>query len=72
MSGAIDGRPGMTVPVTDAEVDAAVAAWDMHEGWGRVGHPIMCACGREFPVEPEFDAHVMRCVLEAARKAVTE
>ena len=34
MSGAIDGRPGMTVPVTDA--------------------------------------HVMRCVLEAARKAVTE
>ena len=61
---------GRTAEPTEAEIKAAMAAWDMHEGCGFIGHPIMCTCGREFSSEHEFDAHVMRCVLESVRKAV--
>ncbi|MEE8693816.1 MAG: hypothetical protein SOI32_04320 [Bifidobacterium mongoliense] len=58
--------------VTDAEVKAAMNEWDGHGYCCREGEPIVCMCGAKLKDRHEYDVHLLRAMLEEARKAVTE
>ena len=63
---------GRTAEPTEAEIKAAINEWDRHGYCHRVGTPIVCMCGAKLTDEHSYDVHLVRAVLEAARKAVTE
>lgn len=63
---------GRTAKPTDAEINAAITEWDRHGYCCRVGAPIVCLCGEGITGEHEYGVHLVRAMLEAARKAVSE
>jgi hypothetical protein len=63
---------GRTAEVTDAEVKAAITEWDGHGYCCREGAPIVCMCGAKLKNRHEYDTHLLRAMLEEARKAVME
>ena len=63
---------GRTAEPTDAEIKAATTEWDRHGYCHREGTPIVCMCGARLADGHSYDAHLVRAMLIAARKAVTE
>ena len=63
---------GRTAEPTDAEIKAAITEWDVHGYCCRNGTPIVCMCGARLADGHSYDAHLVRAMLIAARKAVTE
>lgn len=63
---------GRTAEPTEAEIEVAINEWDRHGYCHRVDTPIVCMCGARLTDEHSYDVHLVRAVLEAARKAVTE
>ncbi len=63
---------GRTAEITEDEVKAAMNEWDRHGYCCREGDPIVCMCGAKLKNRHEYDKHLLRAMLEAARKAVTE
>lgn len=61
---------GRTAEPTEAETEAAITEWDRHGYCHRVGTPIVCMCGARLTDEHSYDVHLVRAMLEAARKAV--
>lgn len=62
---------GRTAKPTEAEIEAATTEWDRHGYCHRVDTPIVCMCGATLTDEHSYDVHLVRAMLEAARKAVT-
>ncbi|MEE8666876.1 MAG: hypothetical protein SOI13_01430 [Bifidobacterium mongoliense] len=62
---------GRTAEVTDAEVKAVMNEWSAH-GYTKLeeGAPLVCNCGANLKDWREFGPHLLRALLEAARKAV--
>lgn len=63
---------GRTAKPTDAEINAAITEWDRHGYCHRVSTPIVCLCGERLTGEHGYGVHLVRAILEAARKAVAE
>lgn len=63
---------GRTAEPIDAEIKAAITEWDRHGYCHRVGDPIVCMCGARLTDGHGYDVHLVRAMLEAARKAVAE
>ena len=63
---------GRTAEPTEAEIEAAVNERDRHGYCQLVGTPIVCMCGARLPDDHSYDVHLVRAMLDAARKAVTE
>ena len=63
---------GRTADVTDAEVKSAMNELYGHGYCCREGDPIVCMCGANLKDRHEYDTHLLRAILEEARKAVME
>jgi hypothetical protein len=63
---------GRTAEPTESEINAAITEWDRHGYCCRVGTPIVCLCGAKLKNRHEYDTHLLRAMLEEARKAVME
>jgi hypothetical protein len=63
---------GRMAELTEAEVNAAITEWDGHGYCCREGDPIVCMCGARITDDHWYDVHLVRAMLEAARKAVAE
>ena len=61
---------GRTAEPTDAETNAAITEWGRHGYCHLVGEPIVCMCGATLTDRHAYDVHLVRAMLEAARKAV--
>ena len=62
---------GRTAGPTGAEIRAVITEWDRHSYYS-VGDLIVCMCGARFTDRHGYRVHLVRAMLDAARKAVSE